>query len=375
MRTGLLCAAYPPSVDGIGDYTHLLAQHLNRQSEVEVYTGFQNSYTPAEGVSVSGIFDPSRPATIRNLGKALGEKPPIDRLIVQYNPFGFGPRGFNPWLPMTLARLRGRLSLSVMFHETYVPCGTAAQCGMRIWQIPQFYFMSRIADSTYASCSRWLPAIRRATGREAVQLPVGSNVVRSKLSREEARARLEIGSKALVLGVFGSAHPSRLLDWIAQASSRLQSRVPEVLIVYVGADGEKLRAAAGDGVRLLDCGLLPAGSVGDHLMAADVLLAPFVDGLSTRRGSVAAAFQHGIPVLSTSSIWTDAMLLGQEERLIFLSPVDSGAMAYCDLAERLSARLPAADSQRTLLRSYYEQHFGWETVCRTLAGGVRAASR
>ncbi|MCX6971998.1 MAG: hypothetical protein NTV93_17850 [Verrucomicrobia bacterium] len=375
MRTGLLCAAYPPSVDGIGDYTHLLAQHLARQSEVEVYTGIQNSYTSAGGVSVRGIFDPSRPATIGNLGRALGERPPIDRLVVQYNPFGFGPRGFNPWLPMTLARLRKRLSLSVMFHETYVPCGTAAQCGMRLWQIPQFFFLSRIADLTYASCGRWLPAIRRATGREAVHLPVGSNVVRSKLSREEARARLEIGSSALVLGVFGSAHPSRLLDWIAQASSRLQARAPEVLIVYIGADGEKLRAATGDGVRLLDCGLLPADSVGDHLMAADVLLAPFVDGLSTRRGSVAAAFQHGIPVLSTSSVWTDAMLLDQEERLIFLSPVDAGAAAYCDLAERISKRLPALDSQRTLLRSCYEQHFGWEVVCRTLVGGTGAASR
>jgi glycosyltransferase involved in cell wall biosynthesis len=262
-----------------------------------------------------------------------------------------------------------------MFHETYVPCGTAAQCGMRLWQIPQFFFMSRIADSTYASCGRWLPAIRRATGREAVHLPVGSNVVLSKLSRDEARGRLAIGSRSLVLGVFGSAHPSRLLDWIAQAASRLQSRMPEVLIVYIGADGEKLRAAVGEGVRLLDCGLRPADAVGDRLMAADVLLAPFVDGLSTRRGSVAAAFQHGIPVLSTSSVWTDAMLLGQEERLIFLSPVDAGPMAYCELAERISARLPAADSQRMLLTSFYEQHFGWETVSRMLVGAVPDPAR
>lgn len=375
MRTGLLCAAYPPSVDGIGDYTHLLAQHLARHSEVTVYTGIQNSYTSAEGVSVRGIFDPSRPATIGNLGRALGDSPPLDRLIVQYNPFGFGPRGFNPWLPLTLSQLRKRPSLSVMFHETYVPCGTAAQCGMRLWQIPQFFFMSRIADSTFASCGRWLPAIRRATGRDAVHLPVGSNVALSKLSREEARGQLGIGSTVLVLGVFGSAHPSRLLDWIAQASARLQARVPEVLVLYIGADGEKLRAAVGGGVRVLDCGLLPADSVGDHLMAADVLLAPFVDGLSTRRGSVAAAFQHGIPVLSTSSVWTDAMLLDQGERLIFLSPVDAGAAAYCDLAERISERLPAPDSQRTLLRGYYEQHFGWDVVSRTLAGGMRAASR
>lgn len=368
MRIGLLCAAYPPSVDGVGDYTHLLAQNLARQSEVTVYTGFQNSYSPAEHVSVRGIFDPSRPATIRNLCRMLGDRPAIDRLIVQYNPFGFGPRGFNPWLPVALARLRRQVHLSLMFHETYVPCETAAQFGMRLWQIPQFFFLSRIAASTYASCARWLPAIRRATGQDAVHLPVGSNVVLSKLSRGDARKQLAIGSEALVLGVFGSAHPSRLLDWIARAARRLQARMPEVLVVYIGADGEKLRAAVGDGVRLLDCGLLPAEAVGDHLMAVDVLLAPFVDGLSTRRGSVAAAFQHGIPVISTSSVWTDAMLLGQEERLVFLSPVEEGGGAFAGLACAISRQLPPPDSRRAELKTFYDEHFGWPSISRRLVG-------
>lgn len=366
MRIGLLSGAYPPAVDGIGDYTYLLAGELARQHEVVVFSRLQKTYTPDGNISSVGVFDPARPASILNLPSAIAAGPPLDRLVVQYNPFGFGPRGFNPWLPIALARLRKQLHLSVMFHETYVPCETAAQVGMRLWQIPQFYFLSRMTDSIYVSCSRWLPAIRRATGREAVHLPVGSNITRSRLTREEARERLGIGGRALVLGVFGSAHPSRLLHWICGAAKRAASGASETVLVYIGADGGALRPLLGPEIRFLDCGLLPGEVVGDSLMATDLLLAPFVDGLSTRRGSVIAAFQHGIPVVSTSSGWTDDMLLGQEERLVFLSPVKKGADAFASLASAVSRQISLPDSRQAKLEDFYREHFGWPSIARRL---------
>ena len=366
MRIGLLSGAYPPSVDGIGDYTHLLARELSRQHEVSVFTGRQDAYTQGDRVSVAGIFDPTQPAGILNLPAAIAAGPGLDRLVVQYNPFGFGPRGFNPWLPLVLSRLRKRLHLSLMFHETYVPCETAAQFGMRLWQIPQFFFLGRAASSLYASCGRWLPAIRFATGREAIHLPVGSNIDRSGLTGDEARKRLGIGDRALVLGVFGSAHRSRLLGWIAEAASRVASHAPETVLLYIGADGEALRPLLDGRIRFLDRGLLPGETVGDSLLAVDVLLAPFVDGLSTRRGSVVAAFQHGIPVVSTSSTWTDKMLLGQEDRLVFLSPVGEGANAFASLACAVSNQVPLPDSQQAALADFYDEYFGWPSISRRL---------
>jgi len=368
-----LSGAYPPAVDGIGDYTHLLAKAMAERHEVTVFTGLQDSFTATDKVSVRGVFHPSRPATIKNLFASVLQSPMPDRLVVQYNPFGFGPRGFNPWLPLTLARVRKRVPISVMFHETYVPCESAAQFAMRLWQIPQFFFLCRIADPLFASCDRWLPAIRRASGREAVSLPVGSNVERSRLTRGEARARLGIGDNTLVPGVFGSAHPSRLLDWISHAASRLKSGRRDLLLLYIGADGEKVRASLGPDVRFLDCGLLPADAVGDHLMAMDMLLAPFTDGLSTRRGSVAAAFQHGIPVVSTSSVWTDVLLLREEERLVFLSPREKGVEAFASLALAVAAQVPFSDSRGLALRDFYDQHFPWTQVSSRFAGDLLTA--
>lgn len=366
MRIGLLSGACPPAVDGIGDYTYLLARELARHHEVVIFTGIQSTYTPQEKVSLVGVFDPAKPAGILTLPAAIAAGPPLDRMVVQYNPFGFGPCGFNPWLPLALSRLRKQLHLSLMFHETYVPCETAVQFGMRLWQVPQFYFLSRMAASIYVSCSRWLPAISRTTGREAVHLPVGSNIARSRLMRGEARKRLGIGNRALVLGVFGSAHPSRLLDWICGAAKKVASGAPETVLVYIGADGEALRPLLGPEIRFLDCGLLPGEVVGDSLMAVDFLLAPFVDGLSTRRGSVVAAFQHGIPVVSTSSGWTDDMLRGQEERLVFLSPVEEGGDAFASLASAVSRQVSLPDSRQAKLEEFYDGHFGWPSIARKL---------
>jgi glycosyltransferase involved in cell wall biosynthesis len=368
MRIGLLSGAYPPAVDGIGDYTRLLALELAREHEVVVFTGCQEAYAASDHVPVVGAFDPAKPGTIRNLPAVIAAGPALDRLVVQYNPFGFGPRGFNPWLPIVLSRLRKGLRLSVMFHETYVPCEAVAQFGMRLWQIPQFYFLSRMADPIYASCSRWLAAIRRTTGREAISLPVGSNVARSGLSRDEARNRLGIRGGAPVLGVFGSAHPSRLLDWIREAANRVASQSPGTVLVYIGADGEALRPGLDPEIRFLDCGLLPGGVVGDSLVAADCLLAPFVDGLSTRRGSVVAAFQHGLPVISTSSVWTDPLLLGQERRLIFLSPVENGGSAFASLTSAVSKQVRLPDQRQADLRDYHDEHFGWPSIARRLVG-------
>jgi glycosyltransferase involved in cell wall biosynthesis len=369
MRIGLLSGAYPPAVDGIGDYTHLLASELARQHEVVVFTGRQDAYANGEDFPVVGAFDPAKPASILNLPAAIAAGPALDRLVVQYNPFSFGPRGFNPWLPLTLSHLRKRLRLSIMFHETYVPCEELAQFGMRLWQIPQFYFLSRMADPAYSSCSRWLPVIHRATGREPIPLPVGSNVARSGLSRDEARKRLGIAGDARVLGVFGSAHPSRLLAWICDAANRIAARSPGTVLVYIGADGKALRPGLGPEVRFLDRGLLPSDAVGDSLMAADCLLAPFVDGLSTRRGSVVAAFQHGLPVISTSSAWTDALLVGQEERLIFLSPVEEGADAFASLAFQKSERVTLPDPRQSELINFFDEHFGWPSIARRLVSG------
>ena len=221
MRIGLLSAAFPPDFDGIGDYTYWLAGALAKEGvETSVWTSIGPERLVCDGVEVNPFFDPEKPRTIEQLPNLLGRERLIDWLVVQYNPFGFGRWGYCPWLITALGRLKksGQCRVAVMFHETQVPKRPFKLWVMRQWQNWQLRRLARLADVIFVSTTRWEAEIKEVFP-EAVchHLPVGSNLPRSPLSLEEARQRLEIPLDTLVLGMFGSSHPSRMTDWMSSA--------------------------------------------------------------------------------------------------------------------------------------------------------------
>ncbi|MDX2080503.1 MAG: glycosyltransferase [Terrimicrobiaceae bacterium] len=341
----LLSGGYPPMRDGIGDHTRRLAREMAKSVPVEVWTARLPGRAPDDGFPVREVFDPLRPSSIRQIGRG--------KVLVQYNPFGFGPRGFNPWLAGALSGSE----VSVMFHETMVPPEGWKFRLMRIYQKAQFRALVGRAKRIFVSTGRWADEVRRVRRDANVTLlPVGSNIDRTLLTRAEARQRMGFRQDQVVVGVFGSAHPSRLLEWIAAGFARIRAASPDAALVYVGVDGARLRQVCGDGV--VDCGVLAESEVGDRLIAWDVMLAPFVDGLSTRRGSVVAAFQHGVPVVSTSRDWTDGILRGREG--IELVPVEAGATVF---AERC---LSCPRAPRESLEIFYREVFDWPVAARTI---------
>ena len=73
-------------------------------------------------------------------------------------------------------------------------------------------------------------------------------------------------------------------------------------------------------------------------------------------------------MISTSSVWTDPLLLGQERRLIFLSPVENGGSAFASLASAVSKQVRLPDPRQADLRDYHDELFGWPSIARRLVG-------
>ena len=112
--------------------------------------------------------------------------------------------------------------------------------------------------------------------------------------------------------------------------------------------------------RTVTPGYLDERSLARALAAADLFLAPFSDGASTRRGSLMAALQHGVATITTRSDKTEAAL------------ADSNAMVLTPAGDAASfarqAAVVAADA--TLRRTHaiagqqlYERCFSWPVVC------------
>ncbi len=379
MNVALISAGYPPDLDGIGDYTARLGEVLAQRNEiarpVTVFTRYGTSAS-TEGIQVIPFFDQRSPWTFATLEQTFAsafpdvETPVPDWLVLQYNPFSFGRRGFCPWVPRTLARIKRRTTaqIAVMFHETTVPRWPLKFAAMFLWQWPIFRALCRLADAGFISTERWRAQTSRANPLLPVHhLPVGSNIPVCKLSREAARAQLGVESEALVLGVFGSAHVSRRLDWIACAIREAQqrNRGRRTLLLYVGPHGARVRNVC-EGVEILDAGPLPGEEVGCRLRAMDAILSPFLDGISTRRGSVIAALQHGVPVATSAAPWTDRLFLEAPTQGLLLSTAEN-AQDFAREAGNWLERIPADFARpENAVSVFHDRHFAWPAIAEGL---------
>ena len=116
--------------------------------------------------------------------------------------------------------------------------------------------------------------------------------------------------------------------------------------------------------RLLAPGGLPPGPASLHLQAIDLLIQPYPDGVSSRRGSLMAGIAHGVPTVTTLGVLSEP--LWAETGCVALAPVaDLSAMIAA--AEVLLADPAARARLGASARQVYDQRFALErTVERML---------
>ena len=371
MKLHIISAALPPRLDGIGDYTAQMAAALAPAADVTVLTGIPGP-DPIPGVRVLAAFDAGDPRSVWKLQARVAADPP-DWVLLQYNPFCYGRWGLNLHLPRVLARLRRTLPatrLAVMVHEPFVPLSSLPFAAMSLWQRPQLWSLGRAADQLFFSIDPWAKRFARWFPRTPVQhLPVGSNIPRVPLSRSEARARLGLPADAVVLGLFGTLHVSRMLDRVRGALAALDAAGIPARLLYVGPDGDALAAAlAGWGLdadTLLAGGPFPAAEVSRRLAAMDIYLAAYSDGVSTRRGAFLAALQHGLAAVGTRGPLTDA-LLEREAGHAFLLADAADPAAFTEAVLRLAEDAAARERLGHAAAQLYAQEFTWEIIALKL---------
>lgn len=362
MRFDLLFPAYPPALDGIGDYTAHLANALSRRHAVRVWTAQPPAPGPSE-VDVRTV--PALPAAagLTCWADQICHDPP-DWLVVQYNPFSYGARGYAPALAPTLNEVRARcpdMHLAVTIHEPFMPPDSLRMFIMSLWQRRQFKQLGRLADHLIVAIEPWVERFASwFPDTPCTHIPVGSNMPYVRLTKAEARARTGVPADACVLGMFGRGHPSRLFDHIRRGVQELESNRHRPLLLYIGAGVERVRAAFPN-VRLHCTGALPAREVSHYLSSVDVYLAPYEDGVSTRRGAFLAGIQHALPVLTTSGPQTDSVLHGAAGSAFAMTPAgDANAFAHelCRLVDAPVLQRQFGRSARTL----YLDHFQWPVI-------------
>jgi glycosyltransferase involved in cell wall biosynthesis len=340
-RIALVCNQSQGAVDGIRDYTIQLADALGRLN----------------GVSAAVVGRDAFEAAL------VG----YDAVVIQYNPFMYGRWGFAPWLPAALWRARREREapeIGLMVHEPYVPMLDWRWALMGLWHRSQLLALHSLADVVFASIDSWATMLGRLRPRKpAHHLPVGSNLPDMRGRRAEARARLGATDETVVVAAFGTAHPSRLLDYVVEAANAIASSGVPTLVQNLGAGAPALHGIQRT-VRVSQPGYQSAAALAEHLAATDLFLAPFVDGVSTRRTTVMAALQHGLPIVGTDGQLTDR-LFRASSRALRLLPVARRDL-FADTALRLALRRDERETLGRAGRELYADHFDWAVIAARL---------
>jgi len=366
MKITFVAPVLPPQINGVGDYTALLARELANDHQVRIWTGHNTPFEPIPGVEIEPLYRVGEPRSFRALETGARQQKP-DWIVVQHSQFAWGKRGYNPELPRTLGRIRkGEKSrIALMAHEPFARPINFKLAVMGSWQKRQFHLMGRAAQAIFYSIEAWKLELERGFPHCLNQhLPVFSNLPRHPSGRQSARRALELAPGDFVLGLFGTVHETRLFARFIDAARAVQKAGLRPVVLYIGPHGSRVRAAM-PGVGFLDQGALPAAEISPHFAAMDIYLAAFSDGISTRRGSLMAALQHGVPVVGTSGHLTDSLWAREEGRSLALAPVESS-----EVFEAKVAALIADEAQRWALgnagRALYDREFSVEVAARRM---------
>lgn len=317
----VITGEYPPQGGGVSDYTRLVASGLAAAGDaVHVWCPHSDAPFPEDpGVIVHRELGAMTPHDLLRAGRMLDEFPKPRKVLVQWVPHAFGFRSAN--LPLSLwlwnRAFAHKDSIEVMIHEPYLPMGQQrlAHIALAIAHRVMLAAVLRAASHVWVAIPKWEEYCRPYTLGRRVSfswLPVISNIpVDLQGGRIQAvRARYAPKGGFLIghFGTCGGAIGATLRAVIPE----LLNDHPERTILLIGRESQQLRdLLLQDHAQFCDriclTGSLSGPETSLHISACDVMLQPYPDGASSRRGGLMAALSHGRPIVTTSGHLTEPL--------------------------------------------------------------------
>lgn len=380
-RWCIITCEYPPIEGGVSDHTRLLATALAEAGDsVDVWCPpapeGADAIPAIDGVTVHVLPSRFGLGAIRALRRAIRALPADVRVLVQWVPTAFGWRMMNlPFALMLFGLPQRRLELYV--HETgWEPSREPWRRALAgIVHRVMTWLAARSAHRVFVTIPAWSSRLSLLGMRglpaelEPEWVPVPSNLpvdADAARAKELRRAMLSGTRQRILIGHFGTygrwhmglmPHVvTRLLDEAGDRTMLLVGRGGEALREYIVGERPELAA------RIVGTGALSPEEVSAHLAACDVLVQPYEDGASTRRGSLMAGVALGRPTVTNRGRHTEP--LWAEERPVQLTD-SSAPHAFASAVRKLLADAPLRERLSAAARRVHAERFA-------LARGVAA---
>jgi len=374
MRIGLITGEYPPMQGGVGDFTRELGRGLAELGhEVHVLTG--RSQTPDSGsqIVVHRVMDGWGWGCWRQ-ALALARELKLEVLDVQYQAAAYGMHPAINFAP----RRQNRPPVVVTFHDLKTPY-LFPKAGALRWRAVRM--LARRADRAIVTNREdYLKLETEMPARRLSMIPIGSNIPVAPpagYDRDAERARWGVRPDDLLLGYFGFLNQSKGGEELMQTVALLVRRGTSAHLLMIGGRVgssdptnrayaqrvERLIAELGLAERVHWTGYSCPEDVSAGLLATDVCVLPYRDGVSFRRGTLHACLTHGRAIVTTYP--TVPLPEARDgETMLLVMPQDPAELAEATL--RLASD-PALRRRLEAGASALAAEFAWERIARQTA--------
>ena len=375
IRWAILTGEYPPQPGGVSAYTRLVAEGLAAMGdEIVVYAPPQTlgAELPAPGVRVHRLPDRFSLRGLYRLDRELARHRP-DRILVQYVPHAFGLKAMNlPFTTWAAARAARLAPLWVMFHEVAFPFVRRPIRYNLVALANRAMARTLVAraDRVMVSVMHWEQVLRRLCrlARRADWLPVPCNVATNadpdRVVAVRARYAPDVASP--LVGHFGTFGPL-ITDLLDLSVAGVLRGNPQAQILLIGRGSDQYLARIGKLYpeltgRMAATSELSPEELAAHLRACDLLLQPYPDGVSSRRGGAMAGLANRVPIVTNLGHISEPFWAASPGVTVVPAPdpVSLAAAAVKVLALSSESRLALGESGAEL----YESEFSLD---RTIA--------
>jgi glycosyltransferase involved in cell wall biosynthesis len=325
----IITGEYPPQAGGVSDYTRLVANGLaSAANAVHVWApqcGLPgNSMAGVHVHRLPGHFGPGALAAVARAIRA----DPARQVLVQYVPHAYGFKAMNLPFCLWLNSIR-HAGLTVMFHEVAFPLNPAQPLRHNLLGAVtrlMARLVCRSATRIMVASARWQAMLRSLGATAPISwVPVPSNipVVEDAAATARWRQRCAKASGPL-LGHFAN-YSNYSVERLSQIMPALLGERHDLSFLLLGTNSDELRRRLLDTNRHLAGRVHASGRLAPQdlswaLAACDLMVQPYPDGVSTRRGSTTALLAHRRAIVTTNGAATES--LWSDSGAVATAPVD-----------------------------------------------------
>lgn len=320
LRICLIAGSLERGRDGVGDYTRCLAEEAIRRDASCRMLAIADRHVRDTVIERGNAVDVMRlpfamPWRTRiRLAADFLHEPSSDWVSLQFVPYSFDDRGFAGAAVRAIRGLAGRARLHVMLHEIWID--GSASLGKRLVSAAQRRAIRRLCahpDALIHTSNRTYQAVLETHGVRARVLPLfGSIPIAVGAVSWLAPVLAAAGCDALtgrrdgwwLFAIFGALHtvwpPLPLLADLQSAAEAVGKRVALISIGRIGRGEElwnEMVATHGHRVSMVRLGEQPEHRISQVLQTVDYGIATTPLQLLGKSATVAAMFDHGLPVV------------------------------------------------------------------------------